>query len=366
MKTKFMKPFMNDNPAVDIVVPTYGRGNRIRALIDSILQSDYPNYIMWIIDQSENDLTEKVVSPYTELDTRIRYLRDKHRGSNIARNIGASHGDAPLILFTDDDCRVTEGWLRAMVAEFKNSYAWAVFGRILADELLDPGHPRHQLVKLFTIAYQDLGNRVAFENDLYNLNFGHGANMGFRRDCFELIKGFDNLMGSGGKFRAWPERDIGFRILAKGGCIVYTPTALLFHDQWRDWPALRKTYRNYAFGAGAAVAKYLRCGYWKAIYLYIDWIFSAGIRQIISGLIKYRSWKKIEVGLGHLIIPWIGMIKSIGFPINREDILYKYKGSLFSQFDGPENIDIAKLNPTKEREHAYFTKYNETCRNRSF
>jgi glycosyltransferase involved in cell wall biosynthesis len=320
---KLKEQNLDCDTAVDIVVPTRGRGARINILVESVLESDYPNFTLWIVDQSEDDLTEEAIRPYIESDSRIRYERTPTCGSNIARNAGACLGDAPVIIFTDDDCRVTTGWLGAMVTEFEKDSSWAVFGRILPDERIQNNTSDDYLARMLPMAIKEADSRQVYEGNHFNLGFGHGANMGFRRECFELIHGFDNLLGIGGVFRSWPERDIGYRILVKGGRIVYTPDALLFHSHWRDWPAVRNTFRNYAFGTGATVAKYVRCGHWGAIYLLAEWMFSQGVRQILSGVIKWRSWMKVEVGLFQLIFPWIGIAKSLRFPINREDLLYQ-------------------------------------------
>ncbi|MFZ0548839.1 MAG: glycosyltransferase family 2 protein [Candidatus Promineifilaceae bacterium] len=313
----------NRDAAVDIVVPTRGRGPRIQVLIESILMSNYPDFTLWIIDQSDDDETEQAIRPYTETDPRIRYERTLTRGSNIARNTGAQLGRAPFIIFTDDDCRVTPEWLGAMIDEFERDSSWAVFGRILADEKIDFELADHSLAIMFPIAIKDDDDRQVFEGDATDLDFGHGANMGFRRECFEMLNGFDNLLGSGGTFRAWPERDIGFRILVKGGRIVYTPEAILYHTQWRDWQQLREIIRNYAFGTGAAIGKFLRCGHWEALPLLADWFFNQGLRQVASGILKWHSRAKIEVGLVHLIVPWFGMAKSLRFAVNRKDMLYQ-------------------------------------------
>lgn len=306
--------------AVDIVVPTCGRGERVSTLIESVLESDYTNFILWIVDQSDNNLTEQVVRPFVDFDSRVRYHHDSGKGSNIARNVGAMLGQAPFIIFTDDDCRVTSDWLRAMVMELSRDLSWAVFGRILRDEQYNTNAGK--LAEMLPMALKEAATRQVYEGNPHDLGFGHGANMGFRRDCFERISGFDNLLGAGGVFRSWPEKDIGYRILVKGGRIVYTPEALLFHSYWRDWPAVRNTFRNYAIGTGAAVAKYIRCGRWSAAYLLWEWFLGQGVRQVFSGIIKWRSWKKVEVGLLQLIVPWIGIVKSLRFGINREEMLY--------------------------------------------
>lgn len=147
--------------------------------------------------------------------------------------------------------------------------------------------------------------------------------MGLRRTCFDDLGGFDELLGAGAPLRSWPERDLGYRILRRGGRIVYTPAALVHYRHWRGWDEVRSTYRNYAIGAGAATGKYLRCGDWAGLYLLVEWLAGQGVRQVVSGVLKWRSGQKIQVGLLQLIYPWVGLIQGWRYPVDRERVLYR-------------------------------------------
>jgi hypothetical protein len=154
--------------------------------------------------------------------------------------------------------------------------------------------------------------------------------MGLRRDALHAVGGFDGMLGCGGPLRAWPERDLGYRILSKGGRIVYTPAAVVHNRHWRDWPEMRRTFLNYAFGTGAAAGKYLRSGDWGGAYLLVEWLLDQGVRQALSGLLKWRSRQKIEVGLLQMIYPWVGLVHSLRYPVDRKRLLY----------DGPANARV--------------------------
>ncbi|MGB0385078.1 MAG: glycosyltransferase family 2 protein [Ardenticatenaceae bacterium] len=316
------------DPIVDVVIPTRGRGSLIDITITSIRQSTFKAFTLWVVDQSDDDATEEAVRPHTEADPRICYIRSPTRGSSIGRNIGAAAGSAPYVIFTDDDCRVELDWLQVLISELQQNEAWAVFGRIIPDEVykdkIPPG--AKPVTKGLPMALKDAPQHQVYEGNRFNLSFGHGANMGFRRKCYEQINGFDELLGAGGPLRSWPERDIGYRILLAGGRIVYTPHALVYHRHWRGWEDVRLTYRNYAFGAGAVVSKYLRCGDLGGLYLLIEWFLDQGVRQVLSGILKWRSSQKIHVGLLQLTYPWVGIAHSLRYPVDRAQMTYKHEG----------------------------------------
>jgi GT2 family glycosyltransferase len=316
---------MTSHTDVDIIIPTRGRGALIDVTVESIRHSSYPHFKLWVVDQSDDRATEAAVTHHAQADPRVHYLRSTTRGSNLARNEGVAAGRAPFILFTDDDCRVEPDWITAMTTELTDPDTWAVFGRIIPDETYHPQIPAGATPASPAIgmAVKDTPRRQVFEGDRFRLDFGHGASMGFRRDAYQRIGGFDQLLGAGGPLRSWPERDIGYRILARGGRIVYTPDALVHHRHWRDWEEVRRTYRNYAFGTGAAAGKYVRAGDMGGSYLFLEWLLDQGLRQVLSGVLKWQSRQKVEIGLLQLTYPWVGLFHSLRYPVDKEQVLYR-------------------------------------------
>jgi hypothetical protein len=50
----------------------------------------------------------------------------------------------------------------------------------------------------------------------------------------------------------------------------------------------------------------LRGGDPGGLVLLVDWLFEQGLRQVLSGLLKWQSVRKITLGLMHLTYPWKG------------------------------------------------------------
>jgi GT2 family glycosyltransferase len=316
--------------AADIVISTRGRGALIVDTVASIRQSNFQDLALWIVDQSADDATERAIAPHVAQDARVHYVRSASQGADIGRNLGVACGSAPYLLLTDDDCRVEPDWLGAMLDELQMDGTWAVFGRITPDEAYESEKARtaalpsqKPVTRALPLALKDDASRRVYEKNRLNLGFGHGANMGMRRARFEELGGLDELLGVGAPLRSWPERDLGYRILRRGGRIVYTPEARVYHRHWRDWESLRRTYRNYAIGAGAAAGKYLRCGEVAGLYLLLEWFVDQGLRQVISGALKWRSRQKVETGLLQLVYPWVGLYLGRRYSVDRERVLYR-------------------------------------------
>ncbi|EFO81431.1 glycosyl transferase family protein [Oscillochloris trichoides DG-6] len=310
-------------PKIDIIIPTRNRGHLIDVTLASIRASVGVTFNLWVIDQSDDDCTERAVAPHAAVDSRVHYIPTHTRGISAARNVGVSMSHAPYILFTDDDCRVDPGWAAAMITELLHPMVWAVFGRILPETEVDlPTHPALQGVALAT---KMSGSRVVYARNRFNLGFGHGASMGVRREVLEYLGGFDDLLGVGAILRSWEDRDLGFRILSAGGQIVYTPSALLYHRQWRDWHGISRAYADYGIGAGATAAKFLRYGDLGGAVLLFEWLVSQGLRQALSGVFKWHSPHKIRIGLGQLYYPWVGLWRSLRYPLSHRHRVYRKK-----------------------------------------
>lgn len=307
---------------MDIVVPTRGRGALIDTAISSIRQSTHSNFTLWIIDQSDDHATARAVAPHLRADPRVRYVHSISRGISIARNQGVALGSAPFILFTDDDCAVAPGWVGAMLEELAQEDTWAVFGRVLPTT--ESGSTvANATLRALPIAIKTSQRRAVYKGNRFDLGFGHGACMGVRRSSYDQVHGFDELLGTGGPLHSWEDRDLGYRVLRRGGRIVYAPGSLVYHRQWRDWAEVRRTYRSYAIGVGAATAKYLRCGDWGGCYLFGEWLLDQGLRQIVSGALKWRSWQKVLIGVSQFVYPWVGLAQGLRYPVDRQRMLYR-------------------------------------------
>jgi GT2 family glycosyltransferase len=303
--------------AVDIVISTLDQSDQIGATIASIRQSQHTNFTLWVLDQSDDQLTEVVLQPHVNADPRVRYKRVRKRGIAATRNSGAVLGAAPHILFTNSDCTVDPAWVGAMSAALRDEETWLAFGRVLPGPR-PPGAAGHVTV----LAIKDMERSEIYRGNRFELRFGHGHNMGARRDAFVRLGGFDELHGAGAPFGSWDDLDLGYRTLRRGGAIAYVPEGLAYHCHWLLWSSVWLQYRAYGIGVGAAVAKYLRCGDPAAWRIFARWIGYHGLRQIPAGIWR-RNIDRVRVGFSQLIYPWRGLALGFALPIDRRYDVYR-------------------------------------------
>ena len=314
---------------IDVIIPTRNRGASLTRTLLSLLADANPQLRIWVVDQSDGDATARAVQPFCHQDERVHYLQTPTRGISSARNLGAQRGAAPYVLFTDDDCRAAPGWASALATELADGGAWAAFGRLLPE--WRGAAPPARWAAALPLAIKRSEAREVYAGNPRQLGFGHGASMGVRRERLEALGGFDEALGVGGPLRSWEDRDLGHRILHTGGQIVYTPRALTYHQQ-RNHPAeVYATFYDYGIGAGATAAKYLRCGDPVGAAILGEWLLGQGLRQVLSGLFKWRCWPKTAVGLQQLAVTWQGMALGLRYPVDQARRLYLAPGSALAQ-----------------------------------
>ncbi len=87
---------------VSIIIPTYNRAGSILQSVESVLQQDYEDFEIVVVDDASTDHTAEVLSGIT--DSRMRYHRmQTNSGASAARNEGVRLAANEMIAFQDSD-----------------------------------------------------------------------------------------------------------------------------------------------------------------------------------------------------------------------------------------------------------------------
>lgn len=223
-------------PRCSVIVPTHRRPRQLAACLESLAALDYPadRYEIVVVDDGGD-------APLDDLAERSRervatsLLRQRQQGPAAARNHGAAHAGGELLAFTDDDCRPTPGWLRALAEAHARAPLHAV-----------GGHTRNALTcNPFSITSQmiiDAG--YAWHNgDRNDARFMTSNNLAFPAAAFHEIGGFDPA------FRTSEDRDLCDRWVAAGRRMFYVPEAVVEHHHDLDLRGFCRQHFGYGRGA---------------------------------------------------------------------------------------------------------------------
>jgi GT2 family glycosyltransferase len=216
-----------DTPRVSVVVCSYNGGKTLDACLRSLLELDYPDYEVILVDDGSTDDTRAIAARYAP---SVRTVRQENQGLSVARNVGLREAAGEVIAYTDSDCVADPDWLTLFVHQLETTGAAAVGGpnlspedgRVAACVAASPGQPAHVLES------DQVAEHVP------------GCNMAFRREALEAINGFDPVYRKAGD-----DVDVCWRLQQAGMWITYAPGAFVWHHRRQTPLAYLKQQAGY-------------------------------------------------------------------------------------------------------------------------
>lgn len=268
---------------VTVIVCTRDRPEMLRGALAAIRDSTPPEVAVLVVDSASTTTETREVAAAGG----VGYVRSG-KGLSVARNVGITTADRPIVIFTDDDCRPTDGWVQKLIDHFDEGAVSAATGRML-DHTISADAPYHR--------------QTRYTRPLSGIDAGHGAVMAFRREVLLRLGGFDDLMGAGQRMAGAEDLDIFIRILRGGSAIVHDGTCVVLHANTRVGEAYVQLHRGYGRGLGALVTKWLRS----------DPLFGIRIGWRLSGRTTTRVVRAALAGkrADHDLALLLGMVEGI-------------------------------------------------------
>jgi O-antigen biosynthesis protein len=262
------------HPFVSVVVCTYNGAATIHDCLQGILQLDYSNYEVIVVNDGSIDNVECIIKSYP-----VRLITTPNQGLSAARNTGLRHAQGEIIAYIDDDAFPDPQWLKYLVLAYESSTHAGIGGPNLppADEgpianciANAPGGPVHVLLT------DEIAEHIP------------GCNMSFKKEVLEEVGGFDPVFRTAGD-----DVDLCWRIQKAGYTIGFHPAALVWHRRRNSLKAYWKQQRGYGKAEALLEAKwpekYNRLGH-------LAWggrIYGIGITQALKftkDRIYYGTW----------------------------------------------------------------------------
>lgn len=167
------------NIRVDVIIAYRNEADNLPALINDLRQQSYSNFrIIWVNDHSTDDSLRIVQDAANHLHTV--FFNATERGKKAAIAEAVSYSDAPLMVFTDADCRLPEHWITAYAAMYERHGSGLFFGPVF----YNTGNHLQQLFALEFLSLVGTGMGLAAKGLPVYMN---GANYAFTRDMAEAL-----------------------------------------------------------------------------------------------------------------------------------------------------------------------------------
>jgi len=236
-----------NTPYVSIIIPARNAEKTIKKCLDSVLNLDYKNYEVIVIDDGSEDRTPEILENYKD---KIKIIKNiKALGPSQSRNMAVKEAKGEYLAFTDADCFVDKSWLTELISGFKESKIVSVGGiqEIPKDET-EFGRKVSEFFK--KIGFISDYMHIAKRKESVEVNHNPSCNVMYRKDIFLEENGFlENL---------WPGEDVelDYRLRKKGYKIIFNPKAIVYHYRPSNLKSFLKMMYRYGWAQGFLVKKY--------------------------------------------------------------------------------------------------------------
>lgn len=208
--------------SVTILSTVYNIFPTVDRWLSALLNQDYDDYDILIIDSCSEDGTLSVINEYRKKSSKINLVVKKTKqpeAFNLAIDSKLLRGD--LVAMIDGDCVAPKDWLKKLVTSLKDNNADAVGG---------PGFTPKDATKMQQIIGMNLDSRFSSSKAGQVLRHPN-MNLLIKRHILEENR-FEEALPVA------YDTDYGYRLTSKGHVIWYEPTAFVYHYH-------RSTYSAY-------------------------------------------------------------------------------------------------------------------------
>ena len=113
---------------LSVIIPSYNRADKIERSVRSVLNQDYKNLEVIVVDDGSDDNTVDIIKEVA--DPRLRYIYQENSGACAARNNGIRHARGEYIAFHDSDDIWHQDKLEKQMPILLNNQADIVFCKL--------------------------------------------------------------------------------------------------------------------------------------------------------------------------------------------------------------------------------------------
>jgi cellulose synthase/poly-beta-1,6-N-acetylglucosamine synthase-like glycosyltransferase/peptidoglycan/xylan/chitin deacetylase (PgdA/CDA1 family)/spore germination protein YaaH len=204
-------------PFVSVIVPAYNEERVIEATIRSLLNSDYENFEIIVVDDGSQDRTSDVVREQFGDEPLVRLFTEPNAGKASALNFGLRFAKGEVIVALDADTQFPGETIRALAQRFVDRAIGAVAGNAKVGNRINIV-TRWQALEYITSQNMD---RRAFAS-LNCITVVPGAVGAWRRELIEQCGGFSSDTLAEDQDLTLKIRKLGYKIGYEEGAIGWT------------------------------------------------------------------------------------------------------------------------------------------------
>jgi ADP-heptose:LPS heptosyltransferase/glycosyltransferase involved in cell wall biosynthesis len=287
------------SPRVSLVVSTVNRAWELTQLFDSLLDQEFKDFEILVVDQNGDD---RVVPPLERYHSQLKISRittPGRHGISSGRNDGWHQARGDVVVFPDDDCWYPSWFLRKGMDLLGATGAELVSGRF-ADK------SGRSINGRFASRAQFVTRRSVWITQSESATF-------YRRELLEGLGGFDEQLGIGSAspWQAAEGPDLILKALKRGYACYYDPSLYGFHREYAiDDPTEGMTRRGRMYGRGMGyVLRRHRYGFFTLLHWTLRPLVTAFTSAICGRIHRVVYSLSVSVGRAE---GWTGRLWHVG------------------------------------------------------
>lgn len=221
-------------PMVSIVVPAFNEGRVIQPALRALIELDYPNFEVIVVDDGSTDDTYEraMVVAHESRVVSIRVITKRNAGKAEALNTGMTMARGEFVLNMDGDTKLSRNTLRVCIPHFENPAIGAVAGNVKVV------NRENIWTNIQSLEYvEGLAMARKAQSFIRSVNIIPGPLGMFRKSVLQQIGGYDHDTFA-------EDCDLTLKMLMKGWHVAYEPQAIA----WVETPSglldlLKQRYR---------------------------------------------------------------------------------------------------------------------------
>ena len=230
-------------PLVSIIMPCFNEEKVIATAIQSVMELDYPNYEVLVVDDGSTDLTLDAAKKL-EKKGRLRVVSHENAGKSGALNRGIAEAVGEYVLCMDADSILAPNVLKLAIAYFeKNPKLAAVAGSVVL------GNTPNVLTLFQRLEYViGLNFHKTAQSFLSMVTIVPGPIGVFKRDVIIRLGGYHHDTFA-------EDCDLTIRMLVEGYDLAYCPEMIAVTEAPEDLRSLISQRYRWSRGITQAIAK---------------------------------------------------------------------------------------------------------------
>jgi glycosyltransferase involved in cell wall biosynthesis len=176
---------------ISIVIPCKDEKDYVGRCIDSLLDNDYPNKEILVVDGQSRDGTRQLLEQYQASHSNFRLIDNPHQITPIALNRGIEHASGDYIMIAGAHAAFPANYIRDLLGYLESLDAAGVGGSLVT-------HGDHTVVG--TSIARVLSNRMGVGNSLFRLGIDKPVSVDtipfgiYKKEAFEKAGSYDERL----------------------------------------------------------------------------------------------------------------------------------------------------------------------------